>query len=169
VRATNASGVCRCVRGRAVTGDHPFTAEAIARQVNLITLPTAHDVAESEGLNIDDIDILRDERVQSLVLTGADLHDLTIEEWDLIVAKPEIVFARTTPQQKLEIVGHVQRHGNLVAVTGDGVNDAPALKQADIGIAMGSKNASDVARDVRVTSSLSHHDGCEGQYGKCIV
>jgi sodium/potassium-transporting ATPase subunit alpha len=85
---------------------------------------------------------------QALVLTGTDLKDLTVHDWDLICAKPEIVFARTTPQQKLEIVSHMQRCGNLVAVTGDGVNDAPALKQADIGVAMGSKNASDVARDV---------------------
>ena len=88
---------------------------------------------------------------QALILTGNDLKDLTIHDWDLICAKPEIVFARTTPQQKLEIVSHMQRNGNLVAVTGDGVNDAPALKQANIGVAMGSKNASDVARDVRVS------------------
>jgi len=59
------------------------------------------------------------------------------------------VFARTTPQQKLEIVTHVQRNGHLVAVTGDGVNDAPALKQANIGVSMG-KNASDVAREAAV-------------------
>ena len=91
---------------------------------------------------------------QALVLTGSDLRDLTDKDWDLICAKPEIVFARTTPQQKLEIVSHMQRNGNLVAVTGDGVNDAPALKQGDIGVAMGSKNASDVARDVRFFASV---------------
>ena len=96
-----------------------------------------------------EVDVLHDDRVQALVLSGAELNGLTQADWDAILAKPEIVFARTTPQQKLEIVMNVQRLGNMVAVTGDGVNDAPALKQANIGVAMGSKNASDVARDVR--------------------
>ena len=130
-----------------VTGDHPFTAEAIGRQVNLITCPTAKDVAEDRGVEQSEIDILADDDVQAIVLPGSDIKDLPDEEWDRILSKQEIVFARTTPQQKLEIVKHCQRLGHLVAVTGDGVNDAPALKQANIGVSMG-HNASDVAREV---------------------
>ncbi len=65
---------------------------------------------------------------------GSELRDMTPEQIDEVLAEhTEIVFARTSPQQKLSIVEGCQRQGQIVAVTGDGVNDSPALKQADIG------------------------------------
>jgi sodium/potassium-transporting ATPase subunit alpha len=78
-----------------------------------------------------------------LVLEGRDLLHLTEANWDTISRYEEIVFARTTPEQKLSIVNAFKARDNVVAVTGDGVNDAPALKAADIGIAIVS--GSDVA------------------------
>jgi len=144
------------VRVFMVTGDHPFTAEAIGRQVNLITGPTVRDVAEARGVSVEEVDMLGDPEVRSIILPGSDIKDLSNEQWDAILAKPEIVFARTTPQQKLEIVTHVQRNGHIVAVTGDGVNDAPALKQANIGVSMG-HNASDVAREAAVIILMDDH------------
>ncbi|KAH9987209.1 hypothetical protein BJV77DRAFT_1026401 [Russula vinacea] len=82
---------------------------------------------------------------QSIVITGAELETLTKEQEDVLCAYQEIVFARTTPEQKLRIVHSMQARGGVVGVTGDGVNDAPALRAADCGIAMGS--GSDVARE----------------------
>jgi sodium/potassium-transporting ATPase subunit alpha len=79
----------------------------------------------------------------SLVLTGSDLAKMSPGEWDLVCAYEEIVFARTSPEQKLRIVSEFQLRDGVVAVTGDGVNDAPALKAADVGVAI--VTGSDVA------------------------
>jgi len=76
-------------------------------------------------------------REVSLLLTGNDLEKLNTYHWDAIERYKEIVFARTTPDQKFNIVKNLQKRYNVVAVTGDGVNDAPALKKAHIGVAIG--------------------------------
>lgn len=107
-----------------ITGDHKITATAIAESLGII----------SEG---------------DLVLTGADVENMSEEELTNIVNKVS-VFARVAPEHKVRIVESFQRLGNVVAMTGDGVNDAPALKLANIGVAMGitgtdvSKEAADV-------------------------
>jgi len=116
-----------------VTGDHPETAKAIARQVNIIKGDTIEDIMEREDLSRDQVP---DSRVQAVVVAGTDISQLSDKEWRRILNKREIVFARTSPQQKLVIVEKFQNNGEFVAVTGDGVNDSPALKKADIGIAM---------------------------------
>ena len=145
-----AEAVAKCrsasIRVTMVTGDHPLTAEAIARKVGIITLPTQREIALLDDVDEHDIP-LSDPRVRAVVRAGHEIRDLPQSEWDLIISKDEAVFARTTPQQKLEIVENYQRLGHVVAVTGDGVNDSPALKKANIGVAMGSAEASDVARE----------------------
>ncbi|MBZ2207498.1 HAD-IC family P-type ATPase [Massilia soli] len=97
-----------------ITGDHARTAAAIARQVGL----------EHHGL----------------VLTGADLDRMDEQALGAAVMACD-VFARTSPEHKLRLVMALQAHGMTVAMTGDGVNDAPALKRADVGIAMGRKGS----------------------------
>jgi Ca2+-transporting ATPase len=102
-----------------VTGDHPLTAQAIGKQV---------------GLN-----------GNANVMTGPELDQLSDDALKRAVEQTSI-FARTTPEHKLRIVQALQADGERVAVTGDGVNDAPALSAADIGVAMG-KKGTDVARE----------------------
>ena len=80
-----------------------------------------------------------------MAFSGSDLVNMTDEQLDQIVYKTS-VFARISPNDKLRIVNSLKRQQNIVAMTGDGVNDAPALKAADIGVAMG-KTGTDVARE----------------------
>jgi calcium-translocating P-type ATPase len=106
-----------------VTGDHPRTAEAIARRIGLI--------ADGET---------------SRVITGDELARMSVVQLQLALDTPEILFARVTAEQKMLIVRALKRKRHIVAATGDGVNDAPALKEAHIGVAMG-LGGTDVARE----------------------
>merc|ERR1719174_2316935 len=133
-----------------VTGDHPITAAAIARSVGIISEgnQTIEDIAEEKNIPIDQVNP-RD--AHAAVVHGGELKDISEKDLDeILMYHSEIVFARTSPQQKLIIVEGCQRMGAIVAVTGDGVNDSPALKKADIGVAMGiagsdvSKQAADM-------------------------
>jgi Ca2+-transporting ATPase len=119
VRVSQEAGI----RVKMITGDHPLTAAAIAKEVG---------ISQADS-----------------VMTGVQLSKLKDDELINVVDKTG-VFARVTPEQKLRLVEAMQANGNVVAMTGDGVNDAPALKQADIGVAMGiagtdvSKEAADM-------------------------
>jgi len=112
VRVCQAAGI----RVKMITGDHVITAVAIARQIGLI---------------VDD-----GESGHPVALNGRDIAVLTDKELITVVQRTA-VFARVAPEQKLRLVEALQASGNIVAMTGDGVNDAPALRQANIGVAMG--------------------------------
>jgi len=137
-----------------VTGDHPITAEAIAKSVGIISAGTltVNDYAQQVGKTPEEITKEeRREHCHAAVVHGGELINIEDKDIDeILMYHSEIVFARTSPQQKLIIVEGCQRMGAIVAVTGDGVNDSPALKKADIGVAMGiagsdvSKQAADM-------------------------
>jgi len=153
-RAAVPDAVAKCrsagIKVIMVTGDHPITAKAIAKGVGIISEgnETVEDIAARLGIPVSEVNP-RD--AHACVVHGSDLRDMTPAQIDEVLANhTEIVFARTSPQQKLIIVEGCQRQGQIVAVTGDGVNDSPALKKADIGVAMGiagsdvSKQAADM-------------------------
>jgi sodium/potassium-transporting ATPase subunit alpha len=116
-----------------VTGDHPITAKAIAKSVGIISEgnETVEDMAQRLNIPVEEVD---KRLAKAAVVHGGELRDMDSDDLDDVLRNhTEIVFARTSPQQKLIIVEGCQRLGAIVAVTGDGVNDSPALKKADIG------------------------------------
>jgi sodium/potassium-transporting ATPase subunit alpha len=152
-----------------VTGDHPATAEAIARNIGLITLPTVRSLetqrsqaaccATTSGLDAgSDSDSSGESEltVGAVVVHGNDMHSFSQDDWTKLVNMKEIVFARTSPENKLTIVNEFKRAGHVVAMTGDGVNDSPALKQADIGELCRSLSLSDsLSLPVKIRPSLT--------------
>lgn len=117
------------IRPVMITGDHPLTAMQIARQLGIADSNVAGE--------------------NSRALTGQELEKMSVEELEAVVDSVS-VYARVSPEHKLKIVQALQNRGHIVSMTGDGVNDAPALRRADVGVAMGitgtdvAKEASDI-------------------------
>lgn len=123
-----------------VTGDHPTTSVAIAAQAGIVSnVDRIHHVADldsKEKLHNTD-----DTSRQSIVINGSELDQLNSVQVEQLCKYEEIVFARTTPEQKLRIVHEFKRRECVVAMTGDGVNDAPSLKAADCELSSPSASA----------------------------
>ncbi|MFH1659614.1 MAG: cation-transporting P-type ATPase [Pseudomonadota bacterium] len=116
------------------TGDHPRTALAVGREIDMIRSASPR------------------------VMTGDEVRQMSAASLQIALDAPEVIFARVTAEQKMIIVQALQAKGEIVAVTGDGVNDAPALRMADIGIAMG-LSGTDVAREAADIVLLDDHFG----------
>ncbi len=114
------------IRWAMITGDYGLTAESMARRIGMLSTP------------------------QPTILTGAELDPMSDLELQRLLGEREIIFARMAPEHKLRLVAAFQAMGEVVAVIGDGVNDAPALRKSDVGIVMGvigtdvAKEAADV-------------------------
>ncbi len=132
-RPEAAASIAACYKAgiqvKMITGDHPITAQAIARQLGM--------------------------KHAERVINGAEMETIAESEYPDLVENCA-VFARVAPKQKLQLVQALQAHGHVVAMTGDGVNDAPALRQANIGVAMG-LNGTEVAKEAAAMVLTDDH------------
>ena len=132
-RPEAAASIAACyqagIQVKMITGDHPITAQAIARQLGM--------------------------QHAERVINGAEMQTIAESEYPELVENCA-VFARVAPEQKLQLVQALQAHGHVVAMTGDGVNDAPALRQANIGVAMG-LNGTEVAKEAAAMVLTDDH------------
>lgn len=133
-RPETAGAIAQCYKAgisvHMVTGDHAGTARAIAAQVGIIPA---------------NMDMLAKDVAEAMVMTAGEFDKLSEDEIDNLPTLP-LVIARCAPNTKVRMIDALHRRGRYVAMTGDGVNDSPSLKRADVGIAMG-QNGSDVAKD----------------------
>ena len=132
-RPEAAASIAACyqagIQVKMITGDHPITAQAIATQLGM--------------------------QHAERVISGAEMQTIAESEYPELVENCA-VFARVAPEQKLQLVQALQAHGHIVAMTGDGVNDAPALRQANIGVAMG-LNGTEVAKEAAAMVLTDDH------------
>ncbi len=147
--------IARChsagISVKMITGDHILTAKAIAEQLNL---KSRLDTQEAHSI---------------VALSGSDLETINNEQLQQLISRVN-VFARVTPEQKLRLVKAIQSNGEIVAMTGDGVNDAPALKQANIGISMG-RSGTEVAKqaaDMVLTDDNFASIEAAVEEGRCV-
>lgn len=133
-RPETAGAIQSCYRAgiavHMVTGDHPGTAKAIAQQVGILP---------------EDLSTVAADVAKAMVMTAGEFDKLSDDEVDALPTLP-LVIARCAPQTKVRMIDALHRRGRFAAMTGDGVNDSPSLKHADVGIAMG-QAGSDVAKD----------------------
>jgi cation-transporting P-type ATPase F len=143
--AISAVAACQAagIQVKMITGDHVETARAIARQIGIGRPFRPSGAAKQADAAAEQADATA-ERMEVAAIDGRELATLAPDAIAALMDRID-VFARVAPDQKLALVQALQANGEVVAMTGDGVNDAPALKQADIGIAMG-KEGTEVAR-----------------------
>lgn len=129
------------IRTVMITGDFELTGIAIAKQVGIISMECdgiLQLIAEAQSVNDGDIP-------RALSITGPQIPGLSSREWSTLVRYSELVFTRTTPEQKLLIVKQLRENGFTTGMIGDGINDSPSLKEADVGISL--IGASDIAKE----------------------